>query len=73
MYGVCTEDSHYPRDVAWYDRDLAVNAFLPDSSVRMRLCDNSFHVVSHVWFCIETLHRPLPSMAPRFIRHCESQ
>jgi hypothetical protein len=60
MYGVCTEDWHYPRDVEWYDRNQAVNAFLPDSGVRMWLCDNSFHVVSHVWSCIETLHRPLP-------------
>ena len=24
----------------------------------MRLCDNSFHVLSHVWSCVETLHRP---------------
>ena len=55
MYGVCTEDWHYPRDVAWCDRDHASNAFLPDSGVR-----NSFHVVSHVCACIETLHRPLP-------------
>jgi hypothetical protein len=66
MYGVCTEDWH-PRDVAWCDRDHAFNAFLPDCGARMRLCDNSFHVVSHVWPCIETLHRPLPPPAPRSI------
>ena len=65
MYGVCTEDRHYPRDVAWCERDHAFNAFLPDSGVRMRLFNNSFHVVSHVWSCIETLHRPLPPLAPR--------
>ena len=28
-----TEDWHYPRYVAWCDRDHAVNAFLPDSVV----------------------------------------
>lgn len=72
MYGVCTEDWHYPRDVAWCHRDYAFNAFLPDSGVRMRLCDNSFHVVSHVWSCIETLHRPLPQLAPRSIRRCDA-
>jgi hypothetical protein len=62
----------HPRDVAWCDRDHAFNAFLPDSGVRMRRCDNSFHVVGHVWSCIETLHRPLPPMAPRSIRHCDA-
>jgi hypothetical protein len=60
MYAVCTERLALPGDVAWCDRDHAVNAFLPDSGVRIRLCDNSFHVVSHVLSCIETLHRPLP-------------
>ena len=58
MYGVCTEDWHYPRDVAWYDATMRSMPFLPDSGERMRLSDNSFHGVSHVWSSIETLHRP---------------
>jgi hypothetical protein len=37
---------HHLRDVAWCDRDHAFNAVGRDYGMRMRLCDNSFHVKS---------------------------
>jgi hypothetical protein len=47
MYGVCTEDCHYPRRGV-----TATIRSMPSS--RILACeygyDNSFHVVSHVWF-----------------------
>jgi hypothetical protein len=47
----------------------AFHAFLPDSGVRMPLCDNSVHAESHAWSCIETLHRPPSPDQPKRLDH----
>ena len=68
--GVCTETGI--TDVTWRGVTPAGVQCLPRIlACGRRLCDNRFHVVRHVWSCIEHFIGPFPHWRPRSIRHCD--